>query len=130
MIGSSLLSSHRLDTCCGVKQEQTSVNVLEMWIPSTAQEKLYYDKLFQIADGLHGVGRLAGQPAVAFLAKSDLDFPTLKKVKFRSVFPFLVKSPNVELSRVLVHPPGKGVTLVGRCLSFPESGCYHDIPTQ
>lgn len=50
------------------------------WTPSSFEERNYYDGLFQLADGSSN-GKLAGQPAVAFLEKSGLAISILKQVK-------------------------------------------------
>lgn len=50
------------------------------WTPSSAEEKNYYDRLFQLAD-TSGARRLAGSSAVTFLQASGLPFPLLKQVK-------------------------------------------------
>ena len=57
------------------------------WSPSTPDEREYYDKLFQIA-GASNMGRLTGQPAVNFLARSGLPFDTLKQVRVLYVYLF------------------------------------------
>lgn len=48
------------------------------WTPSSFEERNYYDRLFQLADG-SGTGTLAGQPAATFFGKSGLAIPTLKQ---------------------------------------------------
>lgn len=50
-----------------------------IWVPSGAEERGYYDRLFQLAD-VSNTGKLAGQSAVLFLARSALAFPILKQV--------------------------------------------------
>ena len=50
-----------------------------IWVPSGAEERGYYDRLFQLAD-VSNTGKLAGQSAVLFLARSGLSFPILKQV--------------------------------------------------
>ncbi|CAM9626673.1 unnamed protein product [Ectocarpus sp. 12 AP-2014] len=49
------------------------------WTPSSAEEKNYYDRLFQLAD-TSGAQRLAGSSAVTFLQASGLPFPLLKQI--------------------------------------------------
>lgn len=52
-----------------------------IWVPSGAEERGYYDRLFQLAD-VSNNGKLAGQSAVVFLARSGLAFPILKQVNY------------------------------------------------
>lgn len=49
------------------------------WTPASAEEKVYYDGLFQLAD-VSNAGKLLGESVVSFLAKSSLPFPVLKEV--------------------------------------------------
>lgn len=50
------------------------------WVPGSAEERKFYDGLFQMAD-VTKTGKLAGQPAVAFLGRSGLAMPVLKQVQ-------------------------------------------------
>lgn len=56
------------------------VDMRTIWVPSGAEERSYYDRLFQLAD-VSNTGKLAGQGAVLFLARSGLAFPILKQVR-------------------------------------------------
>lgn len=55
------------------------IDMRTIWVPSGAEERGYYDRLFQLAD-VSNTGKLAGQSAVLFLARSGLAFPILKQV--------------------------------------------------
>lgn len=59
-----------------------AMDIPAIWTPTSAEERSYYDRLFQLADAAN-VGRLAGQAAVTFLARSGLPFPILKQVCIR-----------------------------------------------
>lgn len=59
-------------------------------MPDSAQERHFYDTLFQLADAMN-TGRLAGQAAVDFLLKSGLSLPILKKVNVLGIAPTSLK---------------------------------------
>ncbi len=54
------------------------------WTPASAEERSYYDRLFQLAD-VSNTGKLLGESVVSFLAKSSLPFPVLKEVRSQVV---------------------------------------------
>lgn len=60
--------------------------VRPIWSPGSNDERNFYDNLFHLAD-VTNTGKLAGQPAVAFLGRSGLTMPILKQVRdyFQSV---------------------------------------------
>ncbi|KAL7692191.1 putative EH domain, EF-hand domain pair protein [Plasmopara halstedii] len=52
---------------------------LHAWVPSSPQEKQYYDLLFTHVDNQHR-NAISGQQAVAFFARSHLDSSTLREI--------------------------------------------------
>jgi hypothetical protein len=49
------------------------------WVPLTGDEKAYYDTLFHVAD-TNNSGLIAGQAAVQFFTRSNLEISVLKQV--------------------------------------------------
>jgi hypothetical protein len=50
------------------------------WVPLTGDEKAYYDTLFHVAD-TNNSGLIAGQAAVQFFTRSNLEISVLKQVR-------------------------------------------------
>lgn len=61
-----------------VQYRRKEMDSAAKWTPSSFEERNYYDRLFQLADG-SSTGKLAGRLAVTFLGKSGLAISTLKQ---------------------------------------------------